>query len=399
MLSLKLVGGVARADGARTTAEVPPAQPRYTIGRDPACDWALPDRTLALSARHCEIVQTPTGPLLRDLSTNGTFVNDASTRLLDDHLLRHGDRFDAGPFSFEVSVVAGVTAADLDLSAPSAPALRSPAVDETAPLVAMPRGRDPAAVAAAALPPPAADADLGLTRIRPAPRPAAAPAVPAAMPVPPPSAMSAPLPAPIPAPASAPVPAPMPVPAPVAVPTGAGADAWRAALAQGLGVPAHSLAGQDPLLLAQQLGALARASVDSLRSLLEQQSRSRRRIGSRRQAALRAASPLQLADSSEAALLALLASTPGPAMAQATADLARHQDQLLAAYRGAVQRLAEDLAPATLAQSLPGADAARHWALYGTLWQRLGLVSDDAPWPAGMVEAALLHLAAAYDQD
>ena len=70
-----------------------------------------------------------------------------------------------------------------------------------------------------------------------------------------------------------------------------------------------------------------------------------------------------------------------------------------AAYRGAVQRLADDLAPGTLVQALPTADAARHWALYGSLWQRLGLVSEDAPWPAGFVEAALLHLAAAYDQD
>lgn len=379
MLSLKLVGGAARADGARTTADVPPTQPRYTIGRDPACDWALPDRTLALSARHCEIVQTAAGALLRDLSTNGTFVNDASTRLLDDHVLRHGDRFDAGPFTFEVQLVAGASMADLDLSAPAAPAPRSPAVDETAPLVAMPRGRDPAAVAAAAMPPELPDADLGLTRIRPAPRAAAKAAVPAAAPVPPL--------------------APVPPPVPVAAPTTAATDDWRAALALGLGVPAASLAGQDPNMLAQQLGALVRASVDSLRSLLEQQAKARRRIGSRRQAALRAASPLQLADSTEAAVLALLAGAPGPAMAQATADLARHQDQLLTAYRGAVQRLAEDLAPATLAQAVPDADAARHWALYGTLWQRLGLVADDAPWPAGMVEAALLHLAAAYDQD
>lgn len=380
MLSLKLVGGAARADGARTTADVPRTQARYTIGRDPACDWALPDRTLALSARHCEIVQTASGALLRDLSTNGTFVNDASTRLLDDHVLRHGDRFDAGPFTFEVSVVAGAVLADLDLSAPAASAPRSPAVDETAPLVAMPRGRDPAAVAAAAMPPAAAEADLGLTRIRPAPRAAAGPVAQALVPVPP---------APVPAPA----------PAPAALPTTSAADDWRAALAQGLGVPAQSLAGQDPAVLAQQLGSLVRASVDSLRSLLEQQAKTRRRIGSRRQAALRAASPLQLAESTEAALLALLAGAPGPAMAQATADLARHQDQLLAAYRGAVQRLAEDLAPTTLAQAQPGADAARHWALYGTLWQRLGLAADDAPWPAGMVEAALLHLAAAYDQD
>lgn len=349
MLSLTLVGGADRSEGARTSARVPATQARFTIGRDPACDWALPDRTLALSARHCEIVRTPAGPVLRDLSTNGTFVNGSSSRMSGDHPLRDGDRIDAGPFTLKVGLVAGDAAV--------------PPVDATAPLALPPgRGRDPAAIDLPARSPPPED-DLGLTRIRPAPRP------------------------------SPPAPAPVP-----AIPSAAPAD-WIAALAQGLGLPAQALAGQDPAQLAEQLGRLTRASVDGLRQLLEQQARARRRIGSRKPAALRSASPLRLAGSTDEALRALLAADPAGPVAQAVADLSQHQDQLVAAYRGAMQRLAEDLAPAALAASVAGGDPARHWALYAGLWERLGLAAADAPWPAGFVEAALLHLAAAYDQD
>lgn len=389
MLSLTLVGGADRSEGARTSTRVPPAQARFTIGRDPACDWALPDRTLALSARHCEIVRATTGPVLRDLSTNGTFVNGSAARMPGDHALRDGDRFEAGPFTFLValkSALAPAPAPDpgIDLDLPTGPGALTPSVEDTAPLV-MPapgRGRDPAAVAMAALPPPSPAEDLGLTRIRPAPpaapRPAPPPA-PAIVPPPPPVVAAAPAPAP-------------------ARPAPAAAD-WLPALARGLGLPVQSLAGQDPAQLAEQLGRLTRVSVEGLRKLLDQQARSRRRIGSRKQAELRSASPLRLAGGTDEALLALLAADPAAPVTQAVADLAQHQDQLLGAYRGAIQRLAEDLAPAALAGTVPADDPARRWALYANLWQRLGLTAEDAPWAAGFVEAALLHLAASYDED
>ena len=32
------------------------ATPRFVIGRDPSQHWLIPDRTLAVSARHCEMV-------------------------------------------------------------------------------------------------------------------------------------------------------------------------------------------------------------------------------------------------------------------------------------------------------------------------------------------------------
>ena len=48
------------------------------IGRDQHLDWALPDPTRTISGRHCEIRFHDNAYWLRDISTNGTFVNGAS---------------------------------------------------------------------------------------------------------------------------------------------------------------------------------------------------------------------------------------------------------------------------------------------------------------------------------
>lgn len=105
MLVLKIVSGAASADGLRTEMRMADYPERLVIGRDPGCDWPIADRTLALSARHCEIVRTTAGPVLRDLSSNGTFVNGQPRRLAGEHLLRDGDRFVCGPLAVLVSVL------------------------------------------------------------------------------------------------------------------------------------------------------------------------------------------------------------------------------------------------------------------------------------------------------
>ncbi len=105
MLVLKIVSGAASADGLRTEMRVADLAERFVIGRDPGCDWPIADRTLALSARHCEIVRTTAGPVLRDLSSNGTFVNGQPKRMAGEHRLRDGDRFVCGPLAVLVSVL------------------------------------------------------------------------------------------------------------------------------------------------------------------------------------------------------------------------------------------------------------------------------------------------------
>jgi type VI secretion system FHA domain protein len=423
VLILTLIGEGAQEVEVGASVQVPPGGTRFVIGRDPGCDWALADRTLAVSARHCEILYSAEGAVLVDHSTNGTFVNGAAARMDDRHLLRDGDRFEVGPYTIEVRLTPeaddglGFAATEALASGPTQEVTRPLSVEDTQPLsLALPRGGDPAAVAAprARLAP----EDTDLTRIRPAlPRASSPPASP--LPAPPsardaaraprsavasgpPAAAAVPAPS-LPTPVAA-APRPMPpvppvaqVP-PVATPAPAGDDALQARLAQALGLPTQALAGQDPERLLVQMGRLTRASVDALRRLLEAQAATQRAVGSRRAADWRTGASLRLADSTEDALLALLARNDAAPLAQAADALAVHEARLVEAARGALQRLGDDLAPAPLAAALSAPDPARQWALYGRLWQRLGLVAADADWAAGFAAAGWLHLAASYDE-
>jgi predicted component of type VI protein secretion system len=158
MWSLKLIQGAELGD--RLVAEVRLPDPlapgaRFLIGRDPASQWLLTDRTLAVSGRHCEIVASPMGPLLHDRSTNGTFVNGAAERLPAPLPLRDGDRIEIGPFTVLVS---GPPMPPRGAApAASAPPTRPASVTDTRPL----RGGDPAAMLAGG----GSFAPVGLTEI------------------------------------------------------------------------------------------------------------------------------------------------------------------------------------------------------------------------------------------
>lgn len=412
MLSLKIVKGVELAEGVCAEMRLAEVPAQFTIGRDPGNHWPIPDRTLAISARHCAIVATPRGAVLRDLSTNGTFVNGAVTRLLGDHALQDGDRINMGPYTIVVQggawPAAALPALAVVVAAQPALAIQPSAPASTAPL----RGGDPAAMLSggslarvglteilrnAAAP---EASGLPMTKIRIASRPLAATPVVAAPAVVAPALVAPAMPAPMMMASVAPAPT-----APTL--TAAPATDLLAHLASGLGLPADALAGRDPAQAAAQVGALARAAVTVLRQLLEQQAQGRRQIGSRAPALLpvRDVNPLRLASSPEAALLALLA--PGAdvdaPLQRAATELASHQTRLMAAFRAAATRLGQDMAPASLQAAL-GAGAmqgsapqAELWALYTQLWQGLGLAPGQT-WERGFLEAALLHLAAAYDE-
>ena len=66
------------------------------IGRDSHLDWTLPDPSRFVSGRHCEVRWRDGGYWLHDISTNGTFMNGAESRLKAPHRLRNGDRFIIG---------------------------------------------------------------------------------------------------------------------------------------------------------------------------------------------------------------------------------------------------------------------------------------------------------------
>lgn len=263
MWSLRIVKGIELAEKPVAEWRLPQPLLRVTMGRDPASDWLLADRTLAISAHHCEIVDSPWGPMLTDLSTNGTFVNGASARLSGQHVLRDGDRLELGPFDVLVSgppMPPRPVASPLSSSTVSGGS-RSPGVHATSPQ----RGGDPAAMLARGsgkeqqglteilrAAPPSVDSGLDLTRIREvvaAPKPAAAGPVPQA--------------------ASAQAPASQQAiqrqdltAANLSV-----APALAQALARGLGVPVSALEGQDLLQLVEQLAAAARTAHAALKPI------------------------------------------------------------------------------------------------------------------------------------
>lgn len=396
MLILKLVRGADRASGVRPLAEVHSQLARFVIGRDPKCDWPIPDRELALSARHCEIVRVGHQQVLRDLSTNGTFVNGARSRLSADHVLRNGDRFAIGNYLIEVNA-----AADADQAPPqSTPRTR---------LVS--RGGDPAAMvgadwqeadAAVMVGAPSLEMHSGFTRISKPWLDTSAEAQSSVF---------------------ATVPQVRPSFEDTGAPSEAGALAAEVAgngvapdpvsevlhaLAAGLGMPSATFDKAHAPQTAQRVGRLLRVAMYALHHQLALQSRQMRELGSRSTAGL-AGSPaarLRMAPGPQDALATLLAAgQEGEAMlVRAHGELGQHSQRILAAFEATCQRMAEQLDPATLehlAQGAKGAqgagDAARLWRTYGAIWKALGMAADKS-WSEGFTDAAFTHLATAYDE-
>ena len=344
MWSLKIVTGAELADKLQPEVRLPQPLQRFTIGRDPANSWPIADRTLAISGRHCEVIATPDGPALRDLSTNGTFVNGNAERLAGVHLLRDGDHFELGPFRVEISgppmatrpgVFGGAFSSNLASNpapTPAAEAPRSPGIRDAAPQ----RGGDPAAMAAMAArgqgqggngraglteilraATPSDHTDSELTKIRVAPVP---------VPVPVSGALrgeSPPLPSPL---------SPLLQPTASTAVTGA---AVTQALARGLGLPVSALEGQDPLQIVQQLALTARAATAALRQVVEHQSTARRALHGLLlpTPAPPDGNPLRAALKLDPAVLALALAKADPVsvMQRSANELCEHNDHLLRA--------------------------------------------------------------------
>ena len=97
---------------------VPAAGLRF--GRDAACDVVVPGNDV--SRHHAELSLGPAGYVLRDVSANGVYVNDA--RMGDAQPLRRGDviRIGSEEFRFYADVVAEAPAAKIESMPASLPA-------------------------------------------------------------------------------------------------------------------------------------------------------------------------------------------------------------------------------------------------------------------------------------
>ncbi|MDQ2667562.1 MAG: FHA domain-containing protein [Gemmatimonadota bacterium] len=85
----RLVSGIGgRLVNTKTGQRFALTDRRVVIGRDDACDFVLGGK--GVSRRHASISPSVNGYLLRDVSVNGTNVNDRA--LTGTHLLVHGDR-------------------------------------------------------------------------------------------------------------------------------------------------------------------------------------------------------------------------------------------------------------------------------------------------------------------
>ena len=89
-LTLTLRNAETAPEGVATSFTV--AGDGALIGRSRNCDWNLPDPANVISSRHCEIRRDGDAWLIRDISTNGTFLNGAAERLAERAPARRGRR-------------------------------------------------------------------------------------------------------------------------------------------------------------------------------------------------------------------------------------------------------------------------------------------------------------------
>jgi type VI secretion system FHA domain protein len=120
---------------------------QLSIGRDAqSCDWVLPDPEKLLSRRHCEVVAVADGWQVRDLSSNGTFLNQSPQPVGRDQAaaLGDGDRLRLGNYEIEVRL-SSFAAAPMPASAPAWPApAPTPAWSSSAPAWSVPAAGGPA---------------------------------------------------------------------------------------------------------------------------------------------------------------------------------------------------------------------------------------------------------------
>ncbi|HCM1362653.1 TPA: type VI secretion system-associated FHA domain protein TagH, partial [Vibrio parahaemolyticus] len=79
---------------------------KVTFGRSEQCDWTLPDPERVISGTHGELIKFGDKYLIKDLSTNGTFVNNAVTPIGQGNelALSHGDTVALGDYQILISI-------------------------------------------------------------------------------------------------------------------------------------------------------------------------------------------------------------------------------------------------------------------------------------------------------
>jgi type VI secretion system protein ImpI len=400
------------------------------IGRDPYLDWTLPDPSRFVSGRHCEVRWRDGGYWLHDISTNGTFMNGAESRLKAPHRLRNGDRFVIGQYVIAATLDEEIAEASED--APPQAASRDDDLWNAGP--GAPDPIDPQQLKGPRDAAPVRPDFLDWAADVPTPMPQRAPR--AAEPV---SAVHERLVAaeprydswaegPPPTPAAQPETIPVPTPRrpgtadakgrPSSVPEldvmarnadGDPKAGFAQLVARGAGLPEDAFTGRDPGELAEQLGRLLRLATDNMKQLLEARQQAKRLARSPNQTTVQAINnnPLKFAPTAEDALRIMFGSKgqsyldAEKAFAQAFNDLKKHQIKTYAAMQQAVVALMKDVDPAAIEAASPsdqglaglmGSRSARLWDIYVARWQALAQRHDN-----GLLDTFMDYFARCYD--
>ncbi|MDP3410994.1 type VI secretion system-associated FHA domain protein TagH [Bosea sp. (in: a-proteobacteria)] len=448
-LTLTIENETALPDGGPLTVTLSGAR-GLDIGRDQHLDWCLPDPTRAISGRHCEVRFRDGAYWLRDVSTNGTYVNGGSQRVQSPYRLQHGDRLEIGHYVIAVAIdeaaQAEPAAAPSQDRAPDPDSLWSASGDVAPPIPRrdlLPPSRHrpvhdgfidwaadiptpaaspaPAPLPPVASPPPGDDfawapyqAPPAAPELQPAPIPTPRRPLTAELPPGDPwsdaPAQAAPPTAPLPH-AAAPFAAPSPPPA---MPPG-GMPAISAAefvqrFAKGAGLATDDLAWQDPGAFAEQLGGLMRLVAVELKLLLAARAESKRIARSANQTMIQAQdnNPLKFSPTVDDALQLIFGRPKSgylsaqKAFDESFKDLKAHQIKTYSAMQHALRMLVEDLDPQAIAEStaqergldsLLGSRKAKMWDAYVARWD-----AKTAPYEDGLVDAFMLYFAECYDR-
>ncbi len=398
------------------------------IGRDQYLDWTLPDPSRFISGKHCEVRWHDGGYWLHDISTNGTFLNGADSRLKSPHRLRNGDRFIIGQYIIGATLdkeaaepgetaPSHATSRDDNLwdgvpdaepvdprqlkgphdAVPVRPDFLDWAADVPMPVTypVQPSG----SVFSARGPSIATGADYDSWADGPPPPPAPQPEI---IPVPTPRRPDA---------GEAKRQRPVPESEPPAT-SQRNADAMAnfvQLVARGAGLPDDAFAGRDPGEMAEQIGRLLKLATDNMKQLLEARQQAKRLARSPNQTTVQALNnnPLKFAPSPEDALRIMFGAQGRSyldaerAFAQGFDDLKKHQIKTYAAMQQAVTLLMKDVDPATIeaaSQSdrglagMVGSRKARLWDVYVARWQAHARRHDN-----GILDTFMDYFARCYD--
>lgn len=427
----------------------------FDFGRAQYLDWTLPDPSLFISSKHCEIRFHNGGYWLHDVSSNGTVVNKSDRRVQSPYLLANGDELQVGDYIISVSI-SGLESQEPRQAAQSRGSAIPggevwAATSEPLPPISrkdlMPPVQKPSRAAdflnsVADVPPPSRSPDWA------DPAPARAPPDPWAStgfshnpPPPDPPRQAAPLPdwstpsqiqrngqsmaalaremsfapaAPVKRPDEAVVTPPTPAPPPDAGPA---PDAVRARIerefiqrfAAGAGISETVLAGRSSAELAHELGQIMRIVCANLMQLLSARAAAKTlaRTGDRTLIQSRDNNPLKFMPTPDEALRVILGPHSGSYLdgrqtfEHSFADLQAHELATFAAMQQALIQLLEDVTPESIEKagggakkSLLGTNKGKLWDLFVERWKAKAARQEN-----GMLDAFLDIFAAFYQRE